>query len=89
MHGYPACSRGFNKIEPILRQARLLRRGVISDLDSCLMRQREVVSMAIAILKGSNEALLCDDPDCAACASARRFTCAPEPLVLPDSPSQI
>lgn len=74
MRGSPECSEGFRKVEPLLRQARLLRHGYIGNAPSQLMRQRQVVSMAITLLQGDGAALLCDVPDCPWCARARRFT---------------
>jgi aminoglycoside 3-N-acetyltransferase len=74
MQGSPECSEGFPKIEPLLRQARILRRGYVGNAPAQLMRQRELVSMAVAMLQGSGEALLCDDPLCPWCSAARKFT---------------
>jgi aminoglycoside 3-N-acetyltransferase len=74
MLGSPDCSLGFAKIEPLLRQSRILRRGYIGNAESQLMRQQQTVSMAVAMLQGSASALLCDDPSCRACTLARRMT---------------
>jgi aminoglycoside 3-N-acetyltransferase len=74
MQGSPECSDGFGKIEPLLRQARLLRRGYIGNAPSQLMRQREVISMAVAMLKGAGDSLLCNDLNCPWCRVARKYT---------------
>lgn len=74
MAGNPECSAGFAKIELLLRQSRILRRGGIGSAESRLMRQQQTVSMAVAMLQGSPSALLCDAEGCLACAAARRMT---------------
>lgn len=74
MQGSPECSEGFVKIEMVLRQSRLLRRGYVGNAQSQLMRQRELISMAVAMLQGSADSLLCDNPACPYCTLARRLT---------------
>ena len=74
MQGNPECTAGFVKIEPLLRQSRILSRGPIGSAESRLMRQQQTVSMAVAMLEGSASALLCDDSTCRACNAARRMT---------------
>jgi aminoglycoside 3-N-acetyltransferase len=74
MRGSPECSEGFARIEPLLRNCRVLRSGYIGNAPSQLMPQRAVVSMAVALLQGDSSALLCQNPDCSHCATARRFT---------------
>ena len=74
MKGSPECSAGFVKIEPLLRNCRVLRHDYIGNAPAQLMRQQAVVSMAIALLQGNAAALLCNDAQCAACNLARRFT---------------
>ncbi len=74
MRGSPECSEGFSKIERVLRQARLLKGGYIGNAPSQLMRQRQLLSMAIAMLQGDAAALLCDDPDCPWCSVARKLS---------------
>src|SRR5581483_373528 len=64
MHGSPECSEGFGKIEPLLRQSRILKSGYIGNAPSQLMRVRQLISMAIALLQGDGAALLCDYPEC-------------------------
>ena len=74
MLGNPECSAGFVKIEPLLRQSRILRRGYIGNAECQLMRQQQTVSMAVAMLHGSPAALLCEDEACRSCLLARRLT---------------
>ncbi len=76
MQGSPECSDGFGRIEPLLRHSRLLHTGYLGNAASSLMRQRQVVSMAIALLQGDGAALLCDDPACPYCPTARKYTAA-------------
>ena len=64
----------FAKIEPLLRQSRILRRGYIGNAESQLMRQQQTVSMAVAMLQGNPSALLCETRTCRACTLARRMT---------------
>jgi aminoglycoside N3'-acetyltransferase len=74
MMGSPECSEGFRKIDPLLRQSRISRQGYIGNAESQLMRQRALVSMAVAMLRGDPKSLLCDDPTCAFCAHARKLS---------------
>jgi len=74
MLGSPGCTAGFAKIEPLLRQGRILHRRYIGNAESQLMRQQQAVSMAIAMLRGNPSALLCDDESCRVCTLARRMT---------------
>lgn len=73
MWGSPECSRGFGKIEPLLRQSRILREGYIGNAPSQLMPQRQLVSMGIALLQGERSFLLCDNLDCSWCVVARKL----------------
>jgi hypothetical protein len=45
------------------------------------MKQRELVSMAVAMLQGSGDCLLCNDPECRWCVLARKYTAEPHPLI--------
>ena len=74
MEGSPECSAGFGKIEPILRQARILKSGYVGNAPSQAMRMQFVVSMAREILIAQPDYLLCENPACAACAHARTLT---------------
>lgn len=80
MQGSPECSEGFPRIEPVLRQARILRRGPVGDAPAQLMRLRETVSMAVMMLQGAGDSLLCDDPNCPWCKIARKFTADSAPI---------
>ena len=80
MMGSPGCRRGFTKIEPVLRHARILRAGTVGNAASQYMRIQHVVSMAVEMLKGNPESFLCDNPDCASCTHARLFTREQRPL---------
>jgi len=53
---------------------RATRRGYVGNAPSQLMRQRQAISMAVAMLQGDAASLLCDDPACAVCNIARKFT---------------
>jgi aminoglycoside 3-N-acetyltransferase len=74
MKGSPECSEGFGKLESLLRQSRVLRHGYIGNASAQLMRQRALVSMAVAVLQGDGAGLLCDNPDCRWCNVARKLT---------------
>ena len=74
MQGSPECSEGFGKIEPLLRNCRVPHRGYIGNAPSELMRQRAVISMAVALLQGDAGALLCNNSNCIPCSRARRLT---------------
>ncbi len=74
MKGSPECSEGFGKLEALLRQSRVLRQSYIGNAPSQFMRQRALVSMAIAVLQGNGAGLLCDRPDCRWCSVARKLT---------------
>lgn len=74
MRGSPECSNGFRKIESVLRQSRILKTGYVGNAPSQLMRQRQMLSMAIAMIQGDADVFLCDDPECTWCRLARKFT---------------
>lgn len=74
MQGSPECSEGFHRIESVLRQARILHRGQVGAAPAQLMRLRETVSMAVMMLRGAGDSLLCDDPNCPWCQVARKYT---------------
>lgn len=83
MAGSPECSRGFGKIESLLRQSRILKEGYIGNAPSQRMSQRQVISMAMAMLEGKGSALLCIDEDCRWCTLARRMTATPDVSYAP------
>ncbi len=74
MRGSPECSAGFGRIEPLLRQARITRQAEVRGMRVQAMRAQPAVSLAVAMLQGDAESLLCQDPYCRACATARKFT---------------
>jgi aminoglycoside 3-N-acetyltransferase len=80
MMGSPECSQGFGKIEPVLRQARILREGYVGNAPSQYMRMQYAVTMAIEMLRGNPESLLCEIPACPHCTLARKFTSEARPL---------
>jgi aminoglycoside 3-N-acetyltransferase len=74
MLGSMGCTDGFARIGPILRQARIAHSGKVGSAAALRMRIQETVSMAVAMLQGAGDSLLCDDPNCPACHVARRYT---------------
>ncbi len=80
MKGSPECSSGFERIEPLLRQSRLIKEGYIGNAKCSLMRIQELVSMAVALLRGSPSALLCSNPACHWCVLARKMTGSALPI---------
>jgi len=67
----PGCSQGFDVIEEPLRQRGQITETTIGKCRARLMSARAVVDVAVELLKSDPEALLCDRPDCGACAEAR------------------
>jgi aminoglycoside 3-N-acetyltransferase len=67
----PTCSRGFEKLEPVLKQKGLICHGQVGDADCQLMKAQDVIDVAAEILKRDPRALLCDVPGCWACARKR------------------
>jgi aminoglycoside 3-N-acetyltransferase len=74
MQGSPECSAGFRKIEPVLRQARLLKESYVGNAVCQMMRVRQVVSMAVSMMQGDGGALLCDDESCPWCRVGHKYT---------------
>lgn len=72
MKGSPECSEGFDRIESLLHQSRILRRGYVGNAPTQVMRQRAMVSMGVAMLQGDATSLLCSRPDCRWCTLARK-----------------
>lgn len=83
IRGVPTCSRGFNKIAPILHQARLVHYTKVEDITLQRMNVRALVSMAVTLLRGAPDALLCNEPDCPWCQNARKWTQPSQPLPRP------
>ncbi len=80
MRGMPGCRNGYPKIEPLLRHSRIGRYCYIGNAPSQLLRQRYVVSLAMVMLRGRGSSLLCDGPNCAQCAYARKMLQETQPL---------
>jgi len=74
MEGSPECSAGFARIEPILRQARILKTGFVGNGASQSMRSQFLVSMAREMLVARPDFFLCDNPSCTACTLAHKMT---------------
>jgi aminoglycoside 3-N-acetyltransferase len=74
MAGAPGCVAGFRRIGPLLRQARIEKSVEVGSIVIRSMPVRQVVSLAIAVLQGSKDALLCHQPTCTWCQHARTFT---------------
>lgn len=83
MQGSPECRRGFARIEPLLRQSRILREGTVGNALAQLMAQQQLVSMGVALLRGERSFLLCEAPDCSWCALARRMNAEPATQTMP------
>ncbi len=79
MEGSPECSEGFCRIEPLLKQARVQKNGTLGNAEACLMPQRMLLSMAVAMLRGDSKSLLCSNPECAWCCRARKLCAEVEP----------
>lgn len=62
------CSEGFIQAEPYLRNAGLIRYGMVGDANCQLMKQREAVDLITQVLKKDPKALLCDETNCPQCS---------------------
>ena len=69
----PGCSAGFNKIDASLRRGSKVLQAKVGDASLVLVRARDVVAAAEAMLRADPAALLCDRPACERCAEAREF----------------
>ena len=69
--GVGGCTRGLHRISPIFRQARIDKRGTISEIEVHTLRAQWAGSLTIEILKGDPEALLCLVTSCSLCTEAR------------------
>lgn len=74
----PGCSQGFDVIEPILQKKGAILETFIGGCKARLMRARDVVDAAIEVLATDPEGLLCERPNCEACAEARAVTLVKE-----------
>lgn len=67
----PGCSHGFDAADEILDDQNAVHETMIGSCRARLMSARSIVDAALDILKTDPEGLLCDRPDCEACAEAR------------------
>ncbi|MCE5323962.1 AAC(3) family N-acetyltransferase [bacterium] len=74
----PGCSQGFGAIEEVLDEHDAIRETTIGECRARIMTARSVVEAALEILKMNPEGLLCERPDCEACAQARAMVEATE-----------
>lgn len=74
----PGCSIGFNVIEEPLQEEDAIAETFIGSCRARLMTARSVVNAAVNMLKFDPESLLCERPDCSACAEARAMITAKE-----------
>jgi aminoglycoside N3'-acetyltransferase len=65
------CSDGFVKLGPELARAGVVRHGRVGAAACHHVRSRDVVRVAVALLRSEPTALLCDDPECVHCPSSR------------------
>jgi aminoglycoside N3'-acetyltransferase len=72
--GAPRCSDGFQRMLPVLRQARIAKFGSVGGSEVVSLSFRQTVSMAVEMLKGDPESLLCAAEACPHCVHARSFT---------------
>ena len=69
----PGDSKGFPKIEPLLKEAGLITFGQIGRARCRLMPGQGLIDTAVALLRRDPGGLLCDQPDCYFCPWARQF----------------
>jgi aminoglycoside 3-N-acetyltransferase len=72
----PTCSRGFGKLEPVLREKGAIFYGQVGYANCQLVKAQDVIDIAVELLVGDPRALLCDVPDCWACARKREMIMA-------------
>ena len=65
------CSDGFVKLEAHLERAGTIRRGLVGDAPTQLLRARDVVRVVAELMTRDPTALLCDDPECVHCPTSR------------------
>ena len=71
----PGCSRGFHKVEPILRDAGVIRDGRVGQAAMQLFSAQSLLEVTVRSLKDNPALLLCDLEDCAICPRRRRAVC--------------
>lgn len=69
----PGCSRGFNAVDAPMRAAGMIRESRAGNSRLMLMRARDLVETARAILRQNPAGLLCGLDDCEGCREARRM----------------
>lgn len=67
----PGCSRGFDVVDEALEETQAVSQTTIGCCTARLMTARAVVNAALDMLKFGPDSLLCDLPECEACAEAR------------------
>lgn len=87
MSGGIFCKEGYGRLTPILRQARIVRKVDLVDTEWRIGHIQNIVSMAIEVLKGDAEGLLCTNPRCETCMEAR--TMVKDSRALPARESRI
>jgi aminoglycoside 3-N-acetyltransferase len=68
----PGCSRAFGAVEAELRRMGAIRDGMIGKALVQWMPGQSVIDAAVRLLRHNEGALLCSDPGCYRCSSARR-----------------
>jgi aminoglycoside 3-N-acetyltransferase len=74
----PGCSAGFNAIREPLEEQGAISKTTVGSCTAMLMSARAVVNTAVEMLKSDPESLLCERPECPACAEARAMVAATE-----------
>lgn len=67
----PGCSRGFGVMEKVMRDAGAIRDGMVGAAPVQWMGADAVVEETVAFLRADPAGLLCTDPHCYRCTSAR------------------
>ena len=68
----PGCSNGFEKAEPVLEKAGILRRGLIGNAQCLLFSSREAGEVLVAKLQKTPDLLLCTKAECVICPRRRK-----------------
>ncbi len=75
------CSDAFLRLEPLLEADGAIVRGRVGDAEVQVLRSRDVVRVATALLRREPTALLCDDVECPHCPTSRRVLSAWTPPI--------
>jgi aminoglycoside 3-N-acetyltransferase len=67
----PGCSVAFGAIEGVLRRRGAIRDGHLGQASTQAMRGADVIAAGVDLLRADPTALLCSDPACYRCSSAR------------------